>query len=66
MLKEKHSSHIELSPDKAEGSSYFEEDVYQECWALLGKDDTHNSLVYPMHVVVSAVKEIEKSIVHYK
>ena len=66
VLKEKHSSHIDLSPDKAEGCSYFEEDMYQECCAVLGKDDTHNSLVYPRHVVVSAVKEIEKSIVHYK
>ena len=66
VLKGKHSSHIDLSPDKAEGCSYFEEDVYQECCAVLGKDDTHNSLVYPRHVVVSAVKEIEKSIVHYK
>lgn len=50
---------------KAEGCSYFEEDVYQECCAVLCKDDTHNSLFYPRHVVVSAVKEIEKSIVHY-
>ena len=66
VLKGKHSSHIDLSPDKAEGCSYFEEDMYQECCAVLGKDDTHNSLVYPRHVVVSAVKEIEKSIVHYK
>ncbi|CAH3019463.1 unnamed protein product [Porites evermanni] len=46
VLKEKHSSHTDLSHDKAEG--------------------THNSLVYPRHVVVSAVKDIEKSIVHYK
>ena len=30
VFKEKHSSHIDLSPDKVEGCSYFEEDVYQE------------------------------------
>ena len=67
VLKEQHSSHIDLSHDKAEGCSCnFEEDVYQQCCAVLCKDDTHNSLVYPRHVVVSAVKEIEKSIVHYK
>ena len=65
-LKEQHSSHIDLSHDKAEGCSYFEKDGYQECCAVLCKDDTHNSLVCPRHVVVSAVKEIEKSIVHYK
>lgn len=46
VLKEKHSSHIDLSHDKAEG--------------------THNSLVFRRHVVVSAVKDVEKSIVHYK
>ena len=66
-LKKQLAEMVIFDKGEVEKYDYFEEGIYDKCSALLQKAGAGNiSHTYPREVLVQAVKERKRSIVHYK
>lgn len=67
VLKKQPTSVVVFENNQVEKYDYFDEGVYNECSALLQRATRgHSNGMYPREEIVQAIKEIRKSIVHYK